>query len=200
MFSEEEVKVAEKILVPRTLEEIVRETGFEEEKVKEILAKFDKMGLLKKGGKPQKFVLIEYIQERLDVKEEYPFEFVCFIEATGFDRKSVEDSLKFLKEKIEKEPVQIIESEFGEPIENEGMWTGYIHLRVSAKTFRDIVYFIFNYGPSSLELLKPDRYEFSMEEMHDILNDIAGGVHHYISYIGELMMKGIKNVQNKNTP
>jgi hypothetical protein len=189
MFSEDEVKVAEKILVPKTLEEIVKETGFEEEKVKEILAKFDRMGLLKKGGKPQKFVLIEYIQERLDVKEEYPFEFVCFIEATGFDKTSVENSLNFLKEKIEKEPLQILESELGEPIENEGMWTGYIHLRASAKTFRDIVYFIFNYGPSSLELLKPNKHEFSMEEMHDILNDIAGGVHHYISYIGELMMK-----------
>ncbi len=47
------------------------------------------------------------------------------------------------------------------------------------KDFTAVVNLIFHYGPSSMEIIQPEKLEIKVDEMQDIANNIAGYIHQY---------------------
>ena len=60
---------------------------------------------------------------------------------------------------------------------------------------------IIQYGPSSVEVLKPDKADFTAQEMQEILNEVTSSVHYYIGLIvqqRQAMSKIVQNQQQQN--
>jgi len=71
-------------------------------------------------------------------------------------------------EKVEK-PVQGIETGFSQVCNTELM----------AKNFDTLVQIVLEFGPASVEILKPDKYQLSAGEAHNILNTMAEMMHRF---------------------
>lgn len=71
-------------------------------------------------------------------------------------------------EKVEK-PVQGIESGFSQVCEAELM----------VKNFDTLVQIVLEFGPASVEILKPEKYQLSAGEAHNILNTMAEMMHKF---------------------
>ncbi|MFZ3077349.1 MAG: hypothetical protein WA139_02745 [Candidatus Aenigmatarchaeota archaeon] len=71
-------------------------------------------------------------------------------------------------EKVEK-PVQGIETGFSQVCNIEFL----------AKNFDTLVQIVLEFGPASIEILKPDKYQLSAGEAHNILNTMAEMMHKF---------------------
>jgi len=71
-------------------------------------------------------------------------------------------------EKVEK-PIEGIETGFSQVCNTEFM----------AKNFDTLVQIVLEFGPASIEILKPDKYQLSAGEAHNILNTMAEMMHKF---------------------
>ncbi len=71
-------------------------------------------------------------------------------------------------EKVEK-PMKGIETGFSQICETEFL----------AKNFNSLVQLVLEFGPSSVEILKPEKYQLSAGEAHNILNTMAEMMHRF---------------------
>lgn len=71
-------------------------------------------------------------------------------------------------EKVDK-PVKGIETGFSQVCNTEFM----------AKNFDTLVQIVLEFGPASVEILKPDKYQMSAGEAHNILNTMAEMMHRF---------------------
>lgn len=71
-------------------------------------------------------------------------------------------------EKVDK-PVKGIETGFSQVCNTEFM----------AKNFDALVQIVLEFGPASVEILKPDKYQMSAGEAHNILNAMAEMMHRF---------------------
>ena len=119
--------------------------------------------------------------EVLFVHEEKMFALPDFFRFKETPEKDVVD-----KDKIKKERVRIDSIKRMEAIENQGYYNSYLELTVSVDSFIDMVLFIISYGPSSIELIKPQKTELSQNEMQEILHQMSSAVYYYTSLIIQL--------------
>ena len=54
-------------------------------------------------------------------------------------------------------------------------------VKAYARDFSSLVNIVFQYGPSSIEIIDPPKIEMKIDEMQDILNNIAGFIHKFAS-------------------
>ncbi len=69
------------------------------------------------------------------------------------------------------------EIEFGK--EKRKVYSSVAHCSLSIKSLYDLVNIIIVYGPSSIEILSPERMEVDMGEMQNIANVVAGIMHRF---------------------
>lgn len=109
------------------------------------------------------------------------------IEAMAISKDTVESALKKHLERMEKEkclfvykkdfqetkeiekPLPNIPKGFSQVVEIEGV----------AENFDRLVYIVLNYGPSSIEILEPDKMEIDIGQAQGILATIATVIHRF---------------------
>ena len=100
-----------------------------------------------------------------------------------------------LEEKLKKEPYKILEHERAgiKTEENEEGKTEsastFMETKITVPKFTDMLYLVMNYGPSSVEVLEPEKTELTMEELQSALNDLSSAVHYYTSLVVQLRKK-----------
>ena len=62
---------------------------------------------------------------------------------------------------------------------NKEIFTCFAEVEVVTDTFLDLVHLIFDYMPSSVEIIKPDVVDFHVSDATSFLNDLAGRLHSY---------------------
>ncbi len=74
------------------------------------------------------------------------------------------------------------------PIEKQGdYYSTYFEINFSVKDFASLIRFMFFYGPSSVEVVKPAKIEFSAQDLQDGLMETADMVQKYSSAIHKLL-------------
>ena len=68
-------------------------------------------------------------------------------------------------------------------------YSSFLEVNISVKNFRALMKLLFFYGPSSLEVLKPDKWSISLDDLQDGLVDAANMVYGYNDYIVKQMTK-----------
>jgi hypothetical protein len=120
-------------------------------------------------------------------RKEKWFEVQFVIEALAINKEMVEKSLKAHIDKMDKlKDVLVCEKQFLETIKVEhpmkGIDEAYSQVaKVSffAKNMVILLSMVMAYGPSSVEILGPERHEVKAEEAQNISNLLAGVVHQF---------------------
>lgn len=190
-FSKDQQQIA-KVLSeePKTIEELREDEdlGLDAKQLNEELKKLIDLDLVERKG--EKYKLMEYIEDRLGEqgnKKEGDYLIRMIIEGTSENEESLSKEMDKLEEKVKGEPFKIVNFERSDTHTEEGKEkktsSQFLEVEMSTPKLSDIIYLVMNYGPSSVELLEPDTTELKMEELQTILNDVASGVHYYVSII-----------------
>ncbi len=120
-------------------------------------------------------------------RKEKWFEVWFSIEALAVDKEVVENALKKHVEKMKAiKDVFVYETDFSEiikvekPMKNvEEAYSQVARVRFFAKTLSLLISVVMTYGPSSIEIISPDKKDISIAEIQDIANLLAGIVHQF---------------------
>ena len=201
-FSDTQKAVTKCLLArSKTLEEIRDETKLSAIEVNEAIKTLTKLKLIEKTDN-NKYKLIDYITEKIKEgktkmakSDEIVFKANLIIEGAGEIKEQVEKQISILEEKLRKEPYKFLKIEKSTVELVENTYCMFIDVDVEVPRFKDLIYLIITYGPSSVELLEPARVELSLGEAQDLLNSIVSTVHYYVTYILQLHLRNKKKLQ-----
>jgi hypothetical protein len=100
------------------------------------------------------------------------------LEIIGKPKEYVEASLKkYVDQMKENENLMIISEHMEEAQENKGVWSSFAELEVVVKGLRDLIAFCIDYMPASIEILKPEKFDFNDGVFTNFMNDILSKLH-----------------------
>lgn len=101
------------------------------------------------------------------------------IEVLGKPQEHVEKAMKSYIEKLKKdEKYKIVREEFAELKKQESeLWSTFAELEMEVKEMQDLISFCFDYMPSIVEVLKPERMELTDEDFSRFFNDLQARLH-----------------------
>ena len=70
-----------------------------------------------------------------------------------------------------------------EIVEEEEMFSSFIEVTLTAKDFSTLILFLFYYGPTSIEVIKPDKLEITQSEFQDGLVQLSGIFQKYADFM-----------------
>jgi hypothetical protein len=97
--------------------------------------------------------------------------------------------MEVLENKLKAEKFTLLKFEKSDIAKEKDNCTMFFNVDLSVPEFSDIVYLIVQYGPSSVELIEPEKVELDLSQTQTVLNEIASAVHYYVSLILHLKHK-----------
>ncbi len=114
----------------------------------------------------------------------------CIIEIAGFPKEHVKESAKNLLGKIkELKDVKVGNIETAELKEIKEMWSTFIEIEIEFAKLESMIAFCFNFMPSSIEILKPVRFNLEAGELEGYMNEILRRLHNFSMTITNLAIK-----------
>ena len=105
------------------------------------------------------------------------------VEVAGFPKEHIEQTIVLLGEKFaENNPsVKVTKRMVREPqqVKTSKIWGGFIEFSVDVRDLSTFIGLIFDYLPSSVEIIEPDTITEENFKLNGILNDLAGRLHQY---------------------
>lgn len=114
------------------------------------------------------------------------------IEVLGKPQEHVENSLKSHVDKIKNDDkYEVISLEVAEIKKQEKaeMWANFAEIEFKTKTNGDVIGFCFDYMPSLIEVLEPNKIGLSSTELSHMLNDMQARFHQVDMVAKSLNMK-----------
>jgi hypothetical protein len=71
----------------------------------------------------------------------------------------------------------------------EEHYSTFVEINLSVQDFRALVRLMFFYGPTSVEVIKPQKIEFALDDFQDGLLDLGEMIHGYSEYIMGLLSR-----------
>ncbi len=102
-------------------------------------------------------------------------------EVIGKPAEHIIEALNKLVEVIKQDKkIIIISSKVNDAIETENeFFSSFLELDILLKDSKKIVEFVFDYMPASIEISEPSNFNFKLDEMNGLLNDLATKLHKY---------------------
>lgn len=120
------------------------------------------------------------------------------IEVVGKPKEYVEESLKSHLDKIKSDKTYLIAKETIEPAEKqENYFSTFAEIELLVKKSSDIMSLCFDYMPSSVEILAPERMIMKNNEFTGFLNDLQARLHALNT--GIIQLKDQNKLYIKNT-
>ena len=196
-FSDEQKKIALLLLSePKTEEELHKQLNIPYDKLELELKEMLKLGLLLKEGYPTKYRLrqdiINELQKRKKIAEDDSFKIKirAIIEMKAVEENLLKKHLQKLSETIQQEKIFTVYGiNQAEIIEEDEMYSSFIEVTLTAKDFASLIKFLFFYGPSSIEIMKPDKIEFSQYEFQEGLIELSEIFQKYADYFQKKLTK-----------
>jgi len=110
---------------------------------------------------------------------------VFIVEVAGKPPEHVKESMINHVETLKKfKNINLVKYNVHEPkeIENtdvKGMYTAFAEVEIEAENFISLMDLVFDFMPSSIEILSPYEFNFQLSEATMILNRLAGRMHRY---------------------
>lgn len=186
-FTHEQKKIAFALLQsPKAVDELNRALGLPFDELNDSLKQMLKLGLVKVDGYPQKYRLaesvIDGVRRRKDIAESDPFELrlKAVIEFKGVEEKFLEKHLKEVEGKLRaQKPLTIYDVYRAPPLKHGEHYSSYLEVNFSARDFTAIVQFMYFFGPTSVEVMKPAKLTLSMDDLQDALMEMAQMIQSY---------------------
>ena len=103
------------------------------------------------------------------------------IEILGSPKEHVEETINRVVKKIEDEEreIRLINGKSYEATEVKGLWSTFAELELEFNKLYDLIGFSFDYMPSVIEILEPERIDINMGDVNELLNDLLAKLHNY---------------------
>lgn len=182
---------------PKTDEELVKELGASYGEIASELRELLKLNLITKSGYPLKYSLAEGVggelSRRKELAEKDPFKLRLnvIIEAQGIEEALLVKKMGELEEAMKKEKgFTVYNTDLAKPVRGEdGNYSVYLEASLSVKDFSALVRLMYFYGPSSVEVEKPSKIEFSASDLQEGLVLMANMIQSYNHSILKLMTR-----------
>ncbi len=103
----------------------------------------------------------------------------AIIEVLGKPKEHVEQMLKdYVKQIHEKKEIRVIKEEF-EPAkkQKETLFSTFVDIEFWAKNVAELVWFCFDFMPSSVEVIEPETINYKSHDFSGFLNDLQARLH-----------------------
>lgn len=108
---------------------------------------------------------------------------IMIIEVAGRPPEYLVDSMKAHVDKLNQiKGVSLVSSKFSEARlleEEKDLYTCFAEVEVQTETFGKIIELIFDFMPSSIEIVNPSEIEFDCQGATMLMNDLSGRLHRY---------------------
>lgn len=182
---------------PKTVEELHKKLGISEGEIMEHLRGMLRLEVVEKqDGFPVRYGLIGKISEGVHKRREigetdaYKLRIKAIIEAQALEETLLKKALGDIEAALRKEKdFTVYDITTAEPMQDGEHYSSYLEVNISARSFRALVKFMYFYGPSSVEVVKPSKFEISLQDLQDGLMDMADMIQSYNRYVLNLMSK-----------
>ncbi|MBM3282273.1 MAG: hypothetical protein FJY86_02955 [Candidatus Diapherotrites archaeon] len=205
-FSEKQKKLSSALVNgPLSLDQLAERTNLKMSDAQEELKFLMQLKLVSLQGMPPVYALKDEVANELkhrkmiELTDDNTFRVEIMIEVQGVEEELVKRQSEKILENLAKEPFFKIYSKKVAPIEKvDEKYSTYIDVNLSVRDFRGMVRLMFFYGPASIEVIKPSKIEFTLNDFQDGLVDMTDMVHAYANYImGILNRKQIEEFNAK---
>ncbi len=189
-ISDEQKKIALLLLSePKTEEELNKQLNIPYDKLSVELKEMLKLKLVYKEGYPTKYRLrqdiIDELKKRKKIAETDSFRIRvrAIIELKAVEKTLLERHLEKIKDALGKEKsFTIYDASVAEVVEADEMYSSFLDVNFSVKDFSALILFLFYYGPTSIEVIKPQKIEFSQFEFQEGLVNLSEIFQKYASF------------------
>ncbi len=132
---------------------------------------------------------------------------ILMVEVAGRPAEHVKESLKIHVGRFKNiKDMKLISATISEPKEIEGhkeFFTCFSEVEVEVPSFLKLTDLIFDFMPSSIEVVEPNQIEFDTQEATAITNQLTGRLHRYdeiakiVKLQNEQLVKKVKELEEK---
>ncbi|MCM2324884.1 MAG: hypothetical protein NDI94_00325 [Candidatus Woesearchaeota archaeon] len=119
----------------------------------------------------------------------------AILEVVGKPKKYVEETLDAQIKRV-KENFKVIKEKIEKPEEQENFFSTFVELEVLVKDEMDLLIFCFDYMPSSVEVIEPEKIVFKNNVLSGFLNDLQGRLHALNTGIMQIKDTNVRFVKN----
>ncbi|MFH0970199.1 MAG: hypothetical protein V1776_01935, partial [Candidatus Diapherotrites archaeon] len=188
---------------PMSLETMAERTHHSQTELQIELKHLMQLKLVTLEGVPPLYILKEEVVQELkrrkgiEADDDNPFRVRILIEVQGIEEELVKRQVDKIIDNLRKEPFFKIYASTIEPIEKvEDKYSTFADVNLSVRDFRGLVRLMFFYGPASVEVIKPQKIVFELDDFQNGLVDMTEMVHAYADYIMGLLSR--KKVEEFN--
>jgi len=139
----------------------------------------------------------------------------AIIQMMGSPKKHIEETLGVYVDKIKDEHknIKVVKEDRSKAEKDGDMYKVFTELEIDTKSASDLVWFCFDYMPSSVEIIEPDEIIYDSRDFTDFLNDLQAKLHKLDTVVknlsaenqvvkknGVMLMKNIIMLQLKMKP
>ncbi|MBI5553939.1 MAG: hypothetical protein HY917_04335 [Candidatus Diapherotrites archaeon] len=202
-LSSEQKKISTLLLsAPKTAEALSKQLGIPYDRLLQELKGLIQLKLIEARGSPLQYSLVTSVQEEslrrqeLAREDEFRLRLRVVIEAQSIESELLQKQLNSLTDSMKKEPdFTVYDSFIAKIIElkDPQKYSGYVEATLTVRDFRALIRLMYFYGPISVEVLAPEKMDFSLPELQDGLNDMAHMIQSYNDYVISLMSRNELN-------
>ena len=105
---------------------------------------------------------------------------LMIIELMGSPKEHIEELMKAILDNLKKEKeVKVANEKLSDVKEVKGFYSAFSEFEVEVKDIAKLVDLSFDYMPSSIEIIEPEKTEVDMQYMTDFINDLLARLHKY---------------------
>ncbi|MDD5148096.1 MAG: hypothetical protein PHH08_01380 [Candidatus ainarchaeum sp.] len=196
-FTEEQKKIAMLLLhEAKTIEDLNKQLNLPYNKLSEEIKGMLKLGVITRDGFPTKYRLKEKIasevlrRKKIAEEDDNALRVRAYIEMQAIEEGLLKKNLDKLAEAMQKDQNFTVYSlEKAKIVHEAEYYISYIEVNLSIKNFDSLVKFVYFYGPSSIEIISPDKITFQAHDFQDGLVNMADMVNKYSAYITKMLNK-----------
>jgi len=104
--------------------------------------------------------------------------FTTIIEVLGKPKEHVEQTIKVYVQKIKQNKnIKILKEDYSKVKKVEELFSIFVELEVLAKDSTELLFFCFDYMPSSIEVIEPEEIKYKKGDFSAFLNDLQARLH-----------------------
>lgn len=196
-FSEEQKRVALLLMSePKTAEELNKQLSIPYDQLMKELKEMLQLEVITKEGYPPKYELkkeiYEAVRRRKEIEAEDPYKLrlKVIIEAQAIEQEILKKQRKDIEKAIRKEKdFTIYDIKHARIIKSREHYSTYMDINASVRNFKALVKLMYFYGPISVEVIKPNKYEIALSDLQEGLMDMAYMIQSYNQYVLKLMSR-----------
>ncbi|MBU1111303.1 MAG: hypothetical protein KJ896_00870 [Nanoarchaeota archaeon] len=108
------------------------------------------------------------------------------IEIAGYPKEHIENTMKGVVNKVRNEK-KVLNYKIYEAEQKEKLYSTFAEIEIEIKDFDEFVGICFDYMPSSVEILKPDKFNLNSKDFENFVNDLLAKLHQY-----DMIIKNLK--------